>query len=147
MGKSGGNGGFKVGSALSDVKIRGETILDKVSKKRREVKDAVGDVPGIGDNVPLTVKSCTFEHHGGVGVISNGLDEPQNRGCGVKQSAETRRAAGESEIRDEFSDRLPSKCRPEGFDDVTPKGLKAHHGSHPARFPDGLIPAGKGDLL
>ena len=108
MGKSGGNGGFKVGSALSDVKIRGETILDKVSKKRREVKDAVGDVPGIGDNVPLTVKSRTFEHHGGVGVISNGLDEPQNRGGGVKRSAETRRAAGESEFRDELADQLPS---------------------------------------
>ena len=147
MGKSGGNGGFKVGSALSDVKIQGETIVDKVSKKRREVKDAAFDAPSVADNVSLTVKSRTFEHHCGVGVISNGLDEPQNRGCGVKQSAETRRAAGEPGIRDEFSDRLSSKCRPESLDGISLTGLQTHDGPHSARLPDGPISAGKGDFF
>ena len=147
MGKSRGNGGFKVGSGLTGVKSRAETPSDEVRKKRREVQDAAFDAPSVADDVPLTVKPRTFEHHRGIGVVPNGFDESQNRGRGVKQSPETRRASGEPGVRDERPDRLPAKGRPKGFDDVTPKGLKAHYGPHSARLPDGPIPAGKGDLL
>ena len=48
MGKSRGNGGFKVGSGLTGIKSRAETPSDEVRKKRREVQDAAFDQSQAG---------------------------------------------------------------------------------------------------